>query len=156
MTFEKISDEAQKIKVGSKEFLLLKLNSDMERIQERIKKFSQEREWGEKYDDPKDYLLGIVEEVGEVRNIVKWISGRETVDKVMKDNFDKLENMIGDLLWFVFMLANRIGVNAKESIDKVIESNIRRFPVELTKGKHTNVVAGGIDLKYDEHENFVE
>jgi NTP pyrophosphatase (non-canonical NTP hydrolase) len=139
-------DNIQKVKVGSKEFLILKLNNDMEKTQEKIKTFSEERRWEGAFDDPKDYLLGIVEEVGEVRNIVKWINDREIVDRVIKENFDKIEDMIGDLLWFTFMLANRVGVNTKEAIEKVIEKNIQRFPVELTKGKHTNVYAGGIDL----------
>jgi len=156
MSLEKISDDIHKIKLGSKEFLLLKLNNDMERIQERIKKFVEEREWEGKYDDPKDYLLGIVEEVGEVRDFVKWVSNGEVIDRVIKENFDKIENMIGDLLWFIFMLANRVGVNARESIEKVIESNVQRFPVELTKGKHTNIYAGGIDLKYDKDKKIIE
>jgi NTP pyrophosphatase (non-canonical NTP hydrolase) len=64
--------------------------------------------------------LGIVEEVGEVRNIVKWVASKEVVDRTIKENFDKMENMIGDLLWFTFMLANRVGVNTKEAIEKVI------------------------------------
>jgi NTP pyrophosphatase (non-canonical NTP hydrolase) len=140
------NDDIQKVRVGSKEFLILKLNSDMERTQEKIKIFSEERKWKGAFDDPKDYLLGIVEEVGEVRNIVKWINDREIIDRTIKENFDKVEDMIGDLLWFTFMLANRVGVNTKEAIEKVIEKNIQRFPVELTKGKHTNVYAGGIDL----------
>jgi len=148
MPLEKV-DDVQKIKVGSREFLLLKLNSDMEKIQYRIETFTEEREWKGVYDDPKDYLLGIVEEVGEVRNIVKWVASKEVVDRTIKENFDKMENMIGDLLWFTFMLANRVGVNTKEAIEKVIESNTQRFPVELTKGKHTNVYAGGIDLHRD-------
>jgi NTP pyrophosphatase (non-canonical NTP hydrolase) len=139
-------DDIQKVKVGSKEFLILKLNSDMEKTQEKIKDFAEERKWKGAFDDPKDYLLGIVEEVGEVRNIVKWINDREIIDRTIKENFDKIEDMIGDLLWFTFMLANRVGVNTKEAIEKVIEKNIQRFPVELTKGKHTNVYAGGIDL----------
>ena len=141
-----LENNIEKVKVGSKEFLIFKLNSDIEKIQEKIKNFSEERNWKGAFDDPKDYLLGIVEEVGEVRNIVKWISDREIIDRTIKENFDKVEDMIGDLLWFTFMLANRIGVNAKEAIEKVIEKNVQRFPVELTKGKHTNVYAGGIDL----------
>jgi len=154
MPLEKISDDVQKIKLGSKEFLLLKLNSDLNNIQERIETFAEEREWKGKFDDPRDYLLGIVEEVGEVRNIVKWETSIEVINRVIKDNFEHLENMIGDLLWFTFMLANRVGVNAKEAIEKVIENNTERFPVELTKGKSTNVYAGGIDLKYDKEKKI--
>jgi dCTP diphosphatase len=154
MPLQKIDDNIHKIKLGSKEFLLLELNSDIERIQERIKTFAEEREWRGKFDDPRDYLLGIVEEVGEVRNLVKWLTSKEVVDRVIKENFNQVENMIGDLLWFTFMLANRVDVDAKKAIEKVIENNRQRFPVELTKGKSTNVYAGGIDLKYDKDKKI--
>jgi len=46
------------------------------------------------------------------------------------------------------MLANRCGIDIRRAIERVIEDNEKRFPIELTKGKHTNIFAGGIDLKF--------
>ena len=40
-------------------------------FQKKIKQFAEERNWGQ-FHNPKDLLLGIVEEIGELRNIVKW------------------------------------------------------------------------------------
>ncbi len=149
MTLDKIQDNVHKVRLGDKEFLLIKVkDSEINRLQQKIREFAKEREWVNYCDDPRDYLLGIVEEVGEFRNFVKWINDRETVDRLIKENFDYIENTLGDILWFIFMLANRCGVDIKKAIEKVIEDNENRFPLEMVKGKHTNIFAGGIDLKF--------
>lgn len=149
MALDKIQDNVHKVRLGDKEFLLIKVkDSEINRLQQRIREFAEEREWINNCDDPRDYLLGIVEEVGEFRNFVKWINDRETVDRLIKENFDYIENTLGDILWFIFMLANRCGVSIKKAIEKVIEDNEKRFPVDLVKGKHTNIFAGGVDLKF--------
>jgi len=149
MTLDKIQEDVHKVRLGDKEFLLIKVkDNDMNRLQERVRKFAEERGWINNLDDPRDYLLGIVEEVGEFRNFVKWINDRKTVDKLIKDNFNYIENTLGDIIWFILMLANRCGIDMKRAIEKVIEDNERRFPVEMVKGKHTNIFAGGIDLKF--------
>jgi len=43
----------------------------MNDFQKQIKKFAEDRNWSQ-FHNPKDLLLGIVEEIGEIRNIVKW------------------------------------------------------------------------------------
>ena len=62
---------------------------------------------------------------------------------------------MGDIFWFVFMLANRCGVDVKKAIDRVIEDNESRYPVELVRGKHTNIYAGGVDLKFKKTSDTV-
>lgn len=42
----------------------------MNNFQKRIKKYAEDRDWSQ-FHNPKNLLLGIVEEVGEIRNIVK-------------------------------------------------------------------------------------
>ena len=149
MALEKIQNDVHKVKLGDKEFLLIKVkDNEIRRLQERVRKFAVDREWIDNLDDPRDYLLGIVEEVGEFRNFVKWINDKETMNKLIKENFDFIENTLGDILWFTFMLANRCKIDIKSAIEKVIEDNEKRFPLELTKGKTTNIFAGGIDLKF--------
>jgi len=53
------------------------------------------------------------------------------------------------------MLANRCGVDVKKAIDRVIEDNESRYPVELVRGKHTNIYAGGVDLKFKKTSDTV-
>jgi|SRR6185436_1453262 len=120
----------------------------MNEFQKRIQKFSEERKWGQ-FHNPKDLLLGIVEEVGEIRNLVKWEQDPLILKKVLIENKEEFEDNIGDLYWFLALLANENGVNIDEAIDKVIKKNEKRFPVEDTKSKHTNIHLGGKDKQYE-------
>lgn len=120
----------------------------MNSFQQRIQKFSQERDW-EQFYNPKDLLLGIVEEIGEIRNLVKWEQDIEKIKKALIDNKDKLEDDIGDIYWFLAILANSNNIDLDEAIDEVIKKNELRFPVDEVKSHHTNLHLGGKDKNYD-------
>ena len=121
--------------------------SSMNEFQKQIKQFAEDRDWHQ-FHNPKDLLLGIVEEVGEIRNLVKWEQDIEKLKQVLAENKDELEDNIGDIYWFLALLANNHGVNMDEAIAKVIERNEKRFPVHETKSNHTNVNLGGMDGNY--------
>jgi|SRR3989339_7887 len=119
----------------------------MNTFQRRIEQFAKERDWGQ-FHNPKDLLLGIVEEVGEVRNMVKWEQDINVIKKVLEDNKAQLEDEIGDMYWLLALLANGSGVDMDEAIESVIKKNEVRFPIKDVKSKHTNLYLGGKDGQY--------
>ena len=119
----------------------------MNYYQEQVKKFCEERNWAQ-FHNPKDLLLGIVEEVGEVRNIIKWEQDLEVIKKVLLENKVEVEDAVGDIFWFLSLLANSCDIDIDKAIDMTIKDNEKRFPIEKTKGKHTNTYLGGHDGKY--------
>ncbi len=119
----------------------------MNEFQKKIKSFAEERDWNQ-FHNPKDLLLGIVEEVGEIRNVVKWEQDIEKLKKVLAENKERVEDDIVDIYWFLALLANGTGINIDEAIRKVIEKNEKRFPAEKLKSRHTNLFLGGEDGQY--------
>lgn len=119
----------------------------MNSYQKQIKQFCEERNWAQ-FHNVKDLLLGLVEEVGEFRNIVKWLNDPEDVKKVISENKEEVKDAIGDLYWFLASLANVCDVDIDEAIEMTIKDNQKRYPVEKTKDYHTNIYLGGHDGKY--------
>ena len=117
-------------------------------FQKRIHKFTEERDWGQ-FHNPKDLLLGIVEEIGEMRNIVKWEQNHGKLKQALLDNKEEIEDNIGDLYWFLALFANSAEVNIDAAIDKVITKNEARFPVQDVKSEHTNIYLGGKNKQYE-------
>jgi len=105
--------------------------------QKEVYKMVKERGW-DKYHVPKELLLGMVEEIGEFRNIIKWELDEEKVKLKIKQNYDEAEDFFGDMLWELSSLANYCGVDLEKALDKVIADHKKRYPVEQVKGKHTN------------------
>ncbi|MFH0952560.1 MAG: MazG nucleotide pyrophosphohydrolase domain-containing protein [Patescibacteria group bacterium] len=105
--------------------------------QKEVAEFIKERNWN-KYHTPKELLLGMVEEIGEFRNIIKWERDEDRVLKKIKDNYEEIEDFFGDMLWELSSLANYCGVDLDQALDKVIKKHEIRYPVEAVKDKHTN------------------
>jgi len=120
----------------------------MNSFQRHIQRFSEERDWGQ-FHNPKDLLLGIVEEVGEIRNLIKWEQNTNALKKVLGEHREELEDDIGDIYWFLVLLANENDIDIDEAINKVIAKNEKRFPVKDTKSRHTNIHLGGKDGQYN-------
>lgn len=119
----------------------------MNNKQEQIKKFCHERNWNQ-FHNPKDILLGIVEEVGELRNLIKWEQDPQVIRKVFLENKDAVEDGIGDIFWFLSLLGNSYDIDIDVAAQRVIDENTKRFPLNRTKDKHTNIHLGGYDGHY--------
>src|SRR3989344_9599578 len=99
----------------------------MNNFQIRIKKYAEERDWSQ-FHNPKDLLLGIVEEIGEIRNLIKWEQNPEVLRKVPRDHREEFEDNIGDIYWSLALLANSNNVDIYKAIDLAIKRNTKRFP----------------------------
>jgi len=109
----------------------------MNNFQKRIAKYNKARNW-DQFHNPKDLLLGIVEEVGELRNIIKWEQHPRKIHKILAKNKSEVQDNIGDLYWFLAIIANHAGIDIDEAIDEVIKSNEKRFPVDKSKSPTNN------------------
>jgi dCTP diphosphatase len=120
----------------------------MNPFQQRIQQFADDRDW-KQFHNPKDLLLGIVEEIGEIRNLVKWEQDPEKLRLALEKGKDELEDNIGDIYWFLALLANGSGIDLDQAIEGVIGRNEKRFQLSETKSRHTNVHLGGRDGNYN-------
>lgn len=119
----------------------------MQQSQEWIKRFNDEREWSN-FGSVKDLLLNMNEEIGEFWNIIKWVDTEKQKQLVLK-NKEEVDNFIGDMVYLVLKVAYLCDVDSKKAINDVMNEYEKRFPLDKTKGKHTNRLDGGFDGKYD-------
>ena len=80
--------------------------------------------------------------------MIKWEQNPEIIKKVLEENKEEVKDAVGDMYWFLSLLANSCDIDIDEAIQMTIEDNKKRFPVEKTKNRHTNVNLGGHDGKY--------
>ncbi len=114
--------------------------------QTEIKAFNDARQWS----NPKfmkDLLLNVVEEVGEARNIIKWVP-EEQSPVLIEKNKEEWADFIGQLQYLVLKMAYLASVDSEEALKKTMIEFESRFPVDKVKGNHSNILAGGHDGKY--------
>ena len=117
----------------------------MKELQEKVKKFNEEREWGH-VKEIKDLLLNMNEEIGELWHIIKWVD-EEKQKELLEKYKSEVGNVIGDMNYLLLKIATICNINSKEETEKVLKEYEKRFPVNESKGSHGNVRAGGIDNK---------
>jgi len=108
----------------------------MKNYQKIIKKFVADRDW-DQFHNPKDLLLGIVEEIGELRNIIKWEQDPKKINQMILKKKAEVEDHIGDIMFTLITLANKYDIDIEKVVKDVIASNTKRFPIKKFKSRYT-------------------
>jgi dCTP diphosphatase len=109
--------------------------SDIKNIIEKIKKFRDERDWMQ-FHDPKNMAVSITLEAAELLEHFQWKT-KEEVENYIKENKNEIAEEIADVLIYLFELADNLGLDVIEIMNRKIDKNINKYPAEKAKGKHT-------------------
>ena len=116
----------------------MKVDNQLSSIQESLREFAIERDW-EKFHDPKNLVMALSGEVGELTEIFQWISNEESnhlTDKQLK----QVKEEIADVYLYLLRLADVTNVDLVEASKAKIEINRNKYPVSQSYGhskKHT-------------------
>ena len=118
----------------------------MKDSQEKVGKFDEERGWAGDWH-LKDIALNITEEVGEFWSLIKWVDEKEQRE-IIKEQKDEASDFIGDTLFLVLKMANKMDIDAEKALDNTLEEYEKRMPADKMKEVgHANKLKGGIDNK---------
>jgi dCTP diphosphatase len=114
----------------------------LKEITNKIKQFNQEREW-DQYHNPKDLILALVSEVGELADHYRWANDDEVLEINKKE---EIAQELADIFSYLIILSYKIDVNLVEEVEKKLEKNKLRYPIEKMKGVHSNKHTGFKDF----------
>jgi NTP pyrophosphatase (non-canonical NTP hydrolase) len=96
---------------------------------ERMKKFSADRDWSQ-FHDPKNLAISLQLEASEVLELFQW-----TKDNEMKPGKDEdMADELADVLYWLIMLSNHYDIDLVKALDKKMDKNEEKYPVEKAKG----------------------
>lgn len=96
----------------------------------RIKKFSEDRDWSQ-FHDPKNLAISLNLEAAEVLELYQW-----TKDNQLKpERAGKINEELADVMYWLILLSNHYGIDLVEVLDKKMDQNEAKYPVEKAKGK---------------------
>lgn len=97
---------------------------------ERIKKFSEDRNWSQ-FHDPKNLAISLSLEASEVLELYQW-----TKDNQLKpERAVKIDEELADVFYWLIMLSNHYNIDLVEALNKKMDQNEEKYPVEKAKGK---------------------
>ena len=110
-----------------------------EQILKRILEFSEVRNW-KQFHNPKDISLSLVLEATEVLEHFQWKNRRE-LEEYLEVHKEDVAEELADVLYWVLYLSHNLGIDVFKALDKKMDKNEVKYPVEKAKGNH---------LKYSE------
>lgn len=114
----------------------------LDEIKEKITEFNIERDW-DKFHNPKDLLIALTSEVGELAECYRWLN-EEELQRVHSDpeKKKKIEAEIADIMSYILMICYKTDIDLLDVLDKKIEKNKSKYPIDKSKGVHSNSLEG--------------
>lgn len=114
----------------------------LKELQEKVKQFNLERDW-DQFHNPKDLLVALVSEVGELADCYRWLSDKEMDDiHSHPAKKQKVKEEIADIIMYLLTLSYKIDIDIAEAVQEKVEKNKNKYPVSRSKGVHSNALEG--------------
>lgn len=115
---------------------------DLELFIQKVKAFNYERDW-DQFHNPKDLLLALMSEVGELAECYRWLNEEECVHVLANPaKKKKIEEELADIGLYLIMLSYKTDIDLLQAMKEKLEKNAMRFPLEKSKGVHSNPLEG--------------
>lgn len=113
---------------------------DLEKIQKKLRNFSEERDW-EQFHSPKNLSMALSVEVAELVEIFQW-SQSGGLDEIADPNTRKeIEEEVADVFNYVLKIADLLDMDLEKAALEKIKKNAKKYPIEASRGK---------SIKYDQ------
>jgi len=109
--------------------------SEIQQLTEKIKKFRDERDWMQ-FHNHKDMALSLMLEAAELLEHFQWKSMDE-IENYVKRNKNEIAKELADVAMYLFEFADNLGIDLPESVEKKLDENAKKYPIEKAKGRHT-------------------
>lgn len=104
--------------------------SDFERARQAVLAFRDERDWRQ-FHNPKDLAISLSLEAAELLETFQW-SGE---DLWCRGRAAEQDAELADVLIYAILLADRLGVDPAEAIERKLEENGRKYPADKARGR---------------------
>ncbi len=106
---------------------------DIDSLNERIRKFVEDRDW-EQYHSPKNLAMAMIVEASELVEIFQWMTEEES-HNLEPDKLRRVEEEIADVTVYLMRIADQLNINLYEAIDRKLNLNEKKYPADLVRGK---------------------
>ena len=120
---------------------MLKMDA-LEELKLKVKQFNIERDW-DQYHNPKDLVVALFSEVGELAECYRWLNNDE-ISTIHQDEskHKKIEEEVADILLYLITFSYKTNIDLIKVVEDKLEKNKQKYPVDKIKGIHSNPLMG--------------
>ncbi|MGL1937231.1 MAG: nucleotide pyrophosphohydrolase [Fibrobacterales bacterium] len=102
---------------------------EINKLIQKLVAFRDERDW-KQFHNLKDLSMALSIEAAELQEVFLWRDAHKA-DKL------KIEEELADVLMYALLMANEAGLDVTEIIEKKLQKNSEKYPVDKSKGNAT-------------------
>lgn len=106
---------------------------DIENIKNIIQEFSYERDW-DKYHSPKNLVMALNGEVGELNEIFQWLTEEESLT-LSHEELQHTKEEVADIAIYLFRICMKLDIDLEKAILEKMKKNEEKYPADKAKGK---------------------
>ncbi len=101
-------------------------------LQSRLRQFAIDRDW-EQFHAPKNLAMALAVEAGELMEHYQWLS-EEQSENLDQQQLQTVGFEVADVFLFTVRLADRMGIDLADLVEKKIKINEEKYPVDKVRG----------------------
>jgi NTP pyrophosphatase (non-canonical NTP hydrolase) len=105
---------------------------NIEKIEQRIQKFSDDRNWNS-FHNPKNLVMALTGEVGELNEIFQWLNYEESLN-LPDDVLEHTKEEVADVAIYLIRICMQLNINLEDAIMNKMTKNEIKYPVETSMG----------------------
>ncbi|MFG1910692.1 nucleotide pyrophosphohydrolase [Kribbella sp. NPDC048928] len=108
--------------------------SDLIELRDRMRAFTEERDWAQ-FHDPKSLILALVGEVGELAELFQWLPADAAAERAREEHLRRRAGEeLADVLLYLVRLADVLNVDLAEAARLKMANSASRFAPEAVRG----------------------
>ena len=105
-------------------------------LQQKVQSFCEARDW-DQFHGPTELAIGITTEAAELLAKFRFLN-RQQAEDLLADpkSREAIEDELADVFFFVLRFSQRFDVNLAGSMERKLEKNAARYPVDRARGRN--------------------
>ena len=107
-------------------------DNQLQELSHRLRRFAQERDW-EQFHSPKNLSMALIAECAELVEHFQWLTEAQS-RALPADTRAEVELEMADIQIYLLRLAERLGVDLLDAVQRKIVINEQKYPAERVRG----------------------
>lgn len=103
----------------------------MDHLIQKLIEFRDQRNW-KQFHNPKDLVISLVLEAGELLEIFQWKSSEQAV----REKRDDIKEEMADVFMYLLLLSNELGIDLEKAVIDKIAKNVEKYPESKSYGSN--------------------
>jgi dCTP diphosphatase len=106
---------------------------DFDQLRQQVAAFAQDRDW-DQFHSVRNLILALVGEVGEIAEIVQWVSDDKINELLKSGGRERLAQELADVLIYLVRVADKSGVDLAKAVSDKLAENDAKYPKDKARG----------------------